>query len=140
MSRDFGLASHQARGHSPQQWEFQSREPGFWFGETTGCVFISTPPFVFQSREPGFWFGEFINLRSPRRCKNLFQSREPGFWFGETDANLMWLLCAIGFSPVSRDFGLARKVLAWLERQVVGFQSREPGFWFGEGRGSLPYA
>ena len=36
------------------------------------------------------------------------------------------------FSPVSRDFGLARVVKLVHAYASFLFQSREPGFWFGE--------
>ena len=45
---------------------------------------IPAPPTMFQSREPGFWFGELISASALSRFRvSQFQSREPGFWFGE---------------------------------------------------------
>ena len=62
---------------------FQSREPGFWFGESQGAL-SPRLDYLFQSREPGFWFGE--NWPAPLKGRKLgFQSREPGFWFGESN-------------------------------------------------------
>ena len=61
---------------------FQSREPGFWFGERQRQKRDSRLRGMFQSREPGFWFGE-LEKSSNATSNREFQSREPGFWFGE---------------------------------------------------------
>ena len=85
---------------------FQSREPGFWFGELE-CGGGSGTREEFQSREPGFWFGERGYVFGSRH-RSQFQSREPGFWFGERWNSFLELVGGDGrFSPVSRDFGLA---------------------------------
>ena len=62
---------------------FQSREPGFWFGEFSERRIKNDSIWRFSPVSRDFGLAS-IEIDDPLHLTLQFQSREPGFWFGET--------------------------------------------------------